>query len=210
MSRDRSRRRPLPLLLLTLLGLPVVLGVALASPASAHASLVSSDPEDGARLATAPAQVSFSFSESMAEPAYVVVTGPGGRSATTGRPTIEGAVVVQRLASGLPAGAYTMAYRAVSADGHPVSGELSFTVAGASAPETLTPSASTTGSATAMADPSTSPSTSPSTAPAAVSPDSGDDSSSARLVGIPVAVVVVGGGLWALSRRRRAAGGTDT
>ena len=40
-----------------------VLGLLVAGPAQAHSDLRSSDPADGATLATAPATVSFTFDE---------------------------------------------------------------------------------------------------------------------------------------------------
>lgn len=111
----------------------VLLVLAPLAPASAHADLVSSNPKDGARLDTLPHHVRLEFSEDMQQPAYVVVTAADGSKVTTGKPAIDGTVVTQRLGKG-PAGAYTVAYRAVSGDGHPVSGELSFRVAGSDAP----------------------------------------------------------------------------
>jgi len=101
--------------------------LALPSPALAHASLVGSTPTAGARLDELPAQVQLEFSEEVLEPAYVVLTGPDGASAAAGEPQVDGAMVVQATAGG-PDGGYTLAYRAVSRDGHPVTGQITFTV----------------------------------------------------------------------------------
>ena len=98
--------------------------------ASAHASLVASDPTEGQQLDTLPDSVSFEFSEAMSEPAYVAVTGPDGSSVIAGEPTVTGAVVSQTLDGSDVPGTYTMAYRAVSEDGHPVTGQITFTVGG--------------------------------------------------------------------------------
>jgi hypothetical protein len=51
----------------------------------------------------------------------------------SGTAKADGAVVVQNVARTLPAGAYTIAYRVVSTDGHPVQGEIPFTVVAAKA-----------------------------------------------------------------------------
>lgn len=121
----------------------VVAPLALAGPAWAHASLVGSDPADDARLPTAPPVVRLEFSEPIAAPAYVVVTAPDGASAVSGDPEVAGAVVTQRL---LPSaldreGSWTVAFRAVSEDGHPVTGEIGFTVGEATASAPASPSA---------------------------------------------------------------------
>lgn len=105
--------------------------VAWAPPATAHASLVSTSPEDGAVLTEAPAAVVLEFSDAMAAPAYVVVTGPAGDTLATSEPVVDGATVTQPLTDGaaeVPDGSYTVAFRAVSVDGHPVTGQLGFAV----------------------------------------------------------------------------------
>lgn len=107
----------------------VLAGVTLGtSPASAHATLVGSTPEQGAELAAAPSRVSFEFSESMSAPAYVVVTPPDGSAAVVGDPVVDGNVVTQDVRPGAPEGTWTTAVRAVSEDGHPVTSQITFTV----------------------------------------------------------------------------------
>lgn len=123
--------------------------LALPSPASAHASLVSSSPEQGQQLARLPDRVDFEFNQDMSSPAYVIVTAPDGSSVTDGDPVVEGAEVTQALTDG-PDGSYTMAYRAVSEDGHPVTGEITFTVGAASSdPASDSPAPATTDRSTA-------------------------------------------------------------
>lgn len=180
------------LLLAGLLAASALLGAG--APALAHAALVSSDPADGASLDAAPRQVTFTFSEAMSEPAYVVVRAADGTSVTQGAPRVENAVVVQALRADLAPGRYTMAYRAVSADGHPVSDQLSFTVAGS-------PSSTSSTSSPSSPSSSSSPSSAPATpAPVAQSADGGTPwpayaSGAATLV-------VLGGGVVLLLRRR--------
>lgn len=132
--------RPLPLLRLlaaTALTLLVVQPV----PAAAHAGLVGSDPEQGERLAAAPSVVTFEFTEAMSEPAYVAVTPPDGSDVLVGEPVVDGTTVRQEVRPGGPAGAWTTAVRAVSADGHPVTVEIAFTVADSARPsEPIEPS----------------------------------------------------------------------
>ncbi|HLR84751.1 MAG TPA: copper resistance CopC family protein [Nocardioidaceae bacterium] len=102
--------------------------VSTAGPASAHASLVSSDPEEGASLDSEPSTVSITFNEDVSTPAQLQVTAPDGQELADGEPTVDGASVSQTLQSSGYAGTYTIAYRVVSADGHPVTGELTYDV----------------------------------------------------------------------------------
>jgi methionine-rich copper-binding protein CopC len=105
-----------------------------ASPASAHAPLLSSDPADGSVVETLPSTVTFTFGEDVFTPAYVTVTDPDGISVSTGDPTIAGAVVTQQLRTdGAVDGTYTASYRVVSDDGHPVSKTIHFSVGAPSA-----------------------------------------------------------------------------
>lgn len=111
--------------------------VALAAPgaASAHATLVQSTPADGAVLARAPAQVVLRFSEPV-ETAFgsIRVYDSDARrvdSGHTARPAADAVSVV--VGTRLPRGTYTVAWRVVSADTHPVHGAFVFSVGEADA-----------------------------------------------------------------------------
>lgn len=100
-------------------------------PAAAHTELESSDPADGAMLAEAPAQVTLTFGEAVTEPAYVVVTAPDGTRVEDGDAAVLDETVRQPLdavETAAQEGSWTLAYRVVSVDGHPVTGELTFGV----------------------------------------------------------------------------------
>ena len=106
-----------------------------ASPAYAHAGLVSSDPEEGSTLDAAPTEVTLTFNEQVRDPAFVVVTAPDGKQQEVDKPSIDGEAVTQTLdpeteAALHPGGAWTVAYRVVSADGHTVQGHVRFRVTG--------------------------------------------------------------------------------
>lgn len=103
-----------------------------AAPAAAHNTLRSSDPADGATVATAPPQVTLTFDqEALDLGTQVVVTGPDGAVVSDGPAQLVDTSVVQPLVATLPAGAYTVEWRVTSADGHPLSGALAFTASGA-------------------------------------------------------------------------------
>ncbi|MFI8101600.1 copper resistance CopC/CopD family protein [Streptomyces sp. NPDC086023] len=139
-----AHRQPLrPRQLLRLL--PVVAALmgsllATAAPAVAHAALTASDPKDGSVVATAPAQVTLSFSEQVAMGEDSIrVMDPSGKRVDTGeqRDLCDGTTVRYgvQLHAGLPNGTYTVAWQAVSADSHPISGAFTFSVG---APSTTT------------------------------------------------------------------------
>lgn len=102
--------------------------VSTVGPAAAHASLVSSDPKDGSSLDAEPATVSITFNEDVSTPAQLQVTGPDGETLADADPTVDGRTVTQTLRTSGYAGTYTIAYRVISADGHPVTGELTYDV----------------------------------------------------------------------------------
>jgi methionine-rich copper-binding protein CopC len=108
--------------------LAVTAGIGLAGPASAHDVLISSDPADGSTLSKVPTSMTFTFDQPVQnfDPVMSLV-GPDGRQYVTGTPTISGSTVTGTVGTG-PVGTYTGAYRVVSADGHPVTGEVHFKV----------------------------------------------------------------------------------
>ncbi|MGW2837101.1 copper resistance protein CopC [Streptomyces sp. NPDC001493] len=127
-------------LLATLIGLLLGLMLAGASPASAHAALTGSDPQDGAVVDAAPRDVTLSFSESVSlSDDAIRVLDPSGKRADSGVPRAVGDGKAARYAvtlhTGLPDGTYTVAWQAVSADSHPVSGAFTFSIG---APSTTT------------------------------------------------------------------------
>ncbi|MEU9709245.1 copper resistance protein CopC [Streptomyces sp. NPDC047967] len=129
-------RRPLAAaaLLATLACLVFGLLLAGAGPASAHAALTGSDPADGAVVDTAPQQVTLSFSEAIAvgDDSIRVLDPSGKRADTEAGPEelSEGSTVRYgvSLHSGLPDGTYTVAWQAISADSHPISGAFTFSI----------------------------------------------------------------------------------
>nr|WSW68027.1 copper resistance protein CopC [Streptomyces sp. NBC_00995] len=132
----RAPRRPLAVagLLAALTGMVFGLLLALAGPASAHAALTGSDPQDGAVVATAPTAVTLTFSEQVAMgEGSIRVLDPAGKRADTEdapRDLHSGSTVKYgvSLHTGLPDGTYTVAWQAVSADSHPVSGAFTFSI----------------------------------------------------------------------------------
>lgn len=132
--------------------------LATASPASAHDELIGSDPATGSTLDGLPAQLTLTFSAEIADDegaSVVEVTDAAGASLTGGTPTVHDNVLTQPLA-GAASGAVKVLWKVVSSDGHPISGEFSFTVEGAPAPaptETAAPTPTETTAPTPSAEP---------------------------------------------------------
>lgn len=153
MKSSRSRQRgagiALASLLLGLLGITVG-----ATPAFAHDQLSASDPPAGAALESAPEQVSLQFSDNVLTiGAIVLVADTDGTSWADGDPILDGPTVTARLADDMPDGAYEIRWRVVSADGHPISGVIPFTVGDAVQPVDEPGAAEATGPPAATAAP---------------------------------------------------------
>jgi copper transport protein len=116
--------------------LRLVLGIALAfcalgllaPAASAHASLVSTDPAEGAVLASAPAEITLTFDEpvTLAASSSHLYDAQGAEVAAEARSVDR--VVTVTPGEAMPHGTYVVTYRVISSDGHPVTGSLSFSV----------------------------------------------------------------------------------
>jgi len=123
---------------LVLLGAVLVLLVlGGAGPASAHAALKSTDPEDGTVLRSAPRSITLTFTESVGllDDSFRVLD-PDNRRVdigeaqhAKGRSDTASVTLPAKLAKGT----YVVAWRVVSADSHPVGGAFTFSVGKASA-----------------------------------------------------------------------------
>ena len=162
--------------------LTALAAVVFAGPAAAHDVLLSSDPADGSTVQTAPPSVTLTFDQPVQnfEP-VVTVTGPDGQSYQSGSPTVDSTVVTNAVGPLTAAGEYLIAYRVVSADGHPVVGEVKFQFTGTPAPAAPSETASSgqissgqiSSVATAPATPAASASAPVSPAPATTAPTTG-------------------------------------
>jgi methionine-rich copper-binding protein CopC len=103
-----------------------------AIPANAHTSLELSTPSDGQSIEFIPAELSASFDEELIEIEGEMVNtleleSADGTKYVLSSATIAGSTVSANTRDGeYPAGDYLLKYRVVSADGHPISGEIAF------------------------------------------------------------------------------------
>ena len=144
------------LAMLALLAGLATTGLAFAGPASAHATVVTSTPADGSRLAKAPTTVTVVFDESVGigGVGYLHVTDQTGKRVDAGNafhPGGDGTKVSDRLKPALGSGTYTASFRIVSADSHPVAGTIRFVVGnGAIAHGSIAAGAASTSASTAI------------------------------------------------------------
>jgi copper transport protein len=114
----------------------LLIALAPSSAALAHASLVRSEPADGAIVTEPPAMLRLTFNEPVTPLVMRIVT-PDGTSATP-QAVAENSVVVV-TPEPLRRGTHVLSWRVISADGHPVGGSLIFSVGEASAQPGLAP-----------------------------------------------------------------------
>lgn len=196
-----SVRRAVALVTSWLAAIAVLLGPAVLSPAlvgaSAHDQLVSVEPADGSSVEQAPPEVTLTFSaELIPVGTEVRVTGPDG-VLTTAPAQVVAEKVIQELPDELVPGQYSLAWRVVSSDGHPISGTTRFTLAGSSPSQA---------SATDTASAATTPAQTPSAPAATTQPTTTDEDSSAGSTAVwwfaAAGILAALAGLVVLRRRR--------
>ncbi|GGH96085.1 copper resistance protein CopC [Arthrobacter liuii] len=127
------RRQLLGLVLGFFILAAAILGIA--GPASAHDAAESTSPAQGAALAAPPNEVSVTFgNKPLGIGSSFSVKDAAGTEWADGSVQIVDNVATQKLRSGGPAGAYTVAWRVVSSDSHPIEGTFTFTVTSGPAP----------------------------------------------------------------------------
>jgi methionine-rich copper-binding protein CopC len=106
-----------------------------AGAALGHATMTASVPGDGATVATGLTQIELTFSHPMRLTLVRVQRGGDAADVALQAPLPKGFVDRADVAvEALPAGAYEVAWTAVSEDGHVMTGRFAFTVAGPAAP----------------------------------------------------------------------------
>ncbi|MDH6137386.1 copper transport protein [Kitasatospora sp. MAA4] len=118
--------------ILAMVGALLVLLLGSAGTASAHAALLHTDPEQNSVVATEPAAVTLTFSEGVTLDSDALrVLDPAGKAVDTGNPGHadgKSDTATIGLRPGLANGTYTVAWRAISEDSHPVGGAFTFSI----------------------------------------------------------------------------------
>ena len=112
--------------------LVAALVAAIATPAFAHAHLLSEVPADKAVVTVAPTLLTLKFSEGVSlRFTGVTVTGPSNAAVKVGTESLDPKDDTQLtvpLDGSLGAGVYTVVWHALSTDGHKTTGTYTFTV----------------------------------------------------------------------------------
>ena len=189
MSTSKALAAPRSLAAVLLAAVLLVFGAILlpASPAHAHDELVGSDPAADSTVEALPAQLTLTFSDTIATDegaSEVQVTDAAGTSLVAGAPAAQDTVLTQPL-QGAASGVITVLWKVVSSDGHPTSGQFTFTATGAPTPTptpTVTPTETPTPTPTETVEPTPTPTPEP-------EPASGSDAWPWIIGGILVAAV---------------------
>ena len=171
-----------------------LLSVLMAPTGSAHADLQVSTPEDGESLRVAPEKIRLTFSEELFEELVEIsildAAGDLYSTIEVEQTPPPGTDVIFPWPPQAPPGEYSIAYRVVSADGHPLTGTISFSYA-ATTPEPSAPEP-TSSDSTPSAESST-PASSPTASAPSASPtnESSTSSSTDSSSGTPLVVLGV-------------------
>lgn len=105
--------------------------VVCAGPASAHTTLRKASPAADSTVAP-PGQIVLTYDDPVRF-TQVLVSDASGRRYEAGKSYSVDNTVTEKIATPLPNGQYTVAWRVVAPDGHPVEGTYRFTVTGSTA-----------------------------------------------------------------------------
>jgi copper transport protein len=102
------------------------------APARAHATMMSSNPPDGAVTPTPPAQFVLTFNEPVS-PLVLRLVRPDGGVAVLDASTARDTSITIPMPATLGQGTHVLSWRVVSLDGHPVGGSVVFSIGAPSA-----------------------------------------------------------------------------
>lgn len=102
-----------------------------ARPVLAHAELLTADPPAGATVRPGLAEIRLTFNEAVRPESRIVVYAAGLQAVPGVESRVEGVVLVGRLTEPLAAGTFTVQWRAMGTDGHPVEGSYPFAIGAA-------------------------------------------------------------------------------
>jgi methionine-rich copper-binding protein CopC len=104
----------------------VLILAATAGPAAAHTSLKAASPGIGSTVSP-PSRILLTYVDPVGFPQVVLTDAAGGRH-ESGKAQAVDNTVTEQVAGTLASGVYTVGWRVVATDGHPVSGEYRFIV----------------------------------------------------------------------------------
>ncbi|CAB4550939.1 unannotated protein [freshwater metagenome] len=101
-------------------------------PAQSHSQLVDASPRPNTTLTTSPRQVLLTFNEELIDLGgksnVITVTNARNQRVAVGQTVVASNQLSASFSRNLAVGRYTVWWRAVSADGHPISGKYRFSI----------------------------------------------------------------------------------
>ncbi len=120
---------------LNLIGLGLLVSLLVGPSATAHDDVIDQVPAPGSQVEAGLVEIKLDFSNellALGSGAEIVVTGPDGNPATATCADLSGTLATAQTDLD-QAGNYTVAWRVVSSDGHPIEGSYSFELLNTSA-----------------------------------------------------------------------------
>jgi len=120
---------------LNLIGLGLLVSLLVGSSAIAHDDVIDQVPAPGSQVEAGLVEIKLDFSNELLDlgsGAEIIVTGPDGNPATATCADLSGTLATAQTDLD-QAGNYTVAWRVVSSDGHPIEGSYSFELLNTSA-----------------------------------------------------------------------------
>lgn len=120
---------------LNLIGLGLLVSLLVGPSATAHDDVIDQFPAPGSQVEAGLVEIKLDFSNELLDlgsGAEIIVTGPDGNPATATCADLSGTLATAQTDLD-QAGNYTVAWRVVSSDGHPIEGSYSFELLNTSA-----------------------------------------------------------------------------
>ena len=120
---------------LNLIGLGLLVSLLVGPSATAHDDVIDQVPAPGSQVEAGLVEIKLDFSNELLDlgsGAEIIVTGPDGNPATATCADLSGTLATAQTDLD-QAGNYTVAWRVVSSDGHPIEGSYSFELLNTSA-----------------------------------------------------------------------------
>jgi len=109
----------------------VILAIALAAGAAlAHSKKAVTLPADGALLQSSPKTISMAFNKLMRVTFIALSDETGDKHHLTRTDNMQPLTEFNAMPADLPVGHYTIEWRGLASDGHPMSGQFSFEIKG--------------------------------------------------------------------------------
>lgn len=95
--------------------------------AQAHTALTDSNPASGETLAEQPGQIELTFNTDIEEGSSMALQGPNG-AVEVAELSLNANMMFGSVPTDLENGSYTISWKIIGADGHPIEGEVPFSV----------------------------------------------------------------------------------